>query len=63
MEQPIINFTPELFEKVICAVLCSFNSQTTNDEKQNALKFLENFKENDPLICSTISFEILKSKN
>jgi len=53
-------FTQELFEKVISAVLCSFNSNTTNEEKQNALKYIENLKENHPVLCSTIAFELLK---
>jgi hypothetical protein len=56
-------FTRELFDKVISAVLCSFDSTTTNDEKQNALKFLEDLKENHPVLCSTISFELLKQNN
>ena len=56
-------FTSELFEKVISAVLCSFNSTATIDEKQNALKFLEDLKDNQPVVCLTISFELLKQIN
>ncbi|CAF1208474.1 unnamed protein product [Adineta ricciae] len=56
-------FTPELYEKVIAAILCSFNSTTTNAEKQNALKFLEDLKENHSLLCLTIAFELLKQLN
>ncbi|CAF4566887.1 unnamed protein product, partial [Rotaria sp. Silwood2] len=58
-----MTYTPELFEKVISAALCSFNSKTTNVEKRNALKFLEDLKENQPVLCSTISFELLKQTN
>ncbi|CAF1381303.1 unnamed protein product [Adineta steineri] len=53
-------FTSELYEKVISAILCSFNSTTTNNEKQNAFKYLEDLKENHSMICLTISFELLK---
>jgi hypothetical protein len=56
-------FTSELFEKVISAILCSFNSTATNNEKQNALKFIEDLKENHSVICLTISFELLKQIN
>ncbi|CAF1464331.1 unnamed protein product, partial [Adineta ricciae] len=56
-------FTPELYERVIAAILCSFNSTTTNAEKQNALKFLEDLKENHSLLCLTIAFELLKQLN
>lgn len=57
------NFLSESFEKLISAVHCSFNSNTTNDEKQRALKYLEDIKENHPTICLTISFELLKQSN
>ncbi len=56
-------FSSELFEKVISAVHCSFNSTTTNNDKQNAFKYLEDLKENHPIICSTISFQLLKQIN
>ncbi|CAF3438746.1 unnamed protein product [Rotaria socialis] len=56
-------FTSELFDEVITAVLCSFNPKTTNNEKQNALKFLDDLKENQPILCSTISFELIKQTN
>jgi hypothetical protein len=56
-------FSSELFEKIISAVHCSLNSSTTNNDKQNAFKYLEDLKENHPMICSTISFELLKQIN
>ena len=56
-------FTQELFEKVIAAVLCSFDSSTSNKEKQNAFVFLEDLKENHPVISLTVSFELLKRAN
>lgn len=55
-----MEFTSELFEKVISAILFSFDPKTSNDDKQNALKFLDNLKENHPNLCTTISFELLK---
>jgi hypothetical protein len=61
--QETIVFTKDLFEKVISAVLCSFNPNTTNNDKHNAFKFLEDLKENYTLICLTISFELLKQIN
>ncbi|CAF1351911.1 unnamed protein product [Adineta ricciae] len=61
--QETIMFTNELFQRVITAVLCSFNPTTTNHDKQYALKFLEDLKENHPLICLTIGFELLKQQN
>lgn len=45
---------------MISAIHCSFNSNTSNQEKQNALKYLEDLKENHSMICLTISFELLK---
>ena len=51
--------TNELFQRVITAVLCSFNSTTTNNDKQDALNFLEDLKENHILICLKIAFELL----
>lgn len=53
-------FTQELFEKVIAAVHCSFDSSTSNQEKQNAFIFLEDVKENHPITSLTVSFELLK---
>jgi exportin-5 len=55
-------FTNELFERVITAVHCSCNPTTTNNDKQYALNFLEDLKENHPLICLTIGFELLKQQ-
>ena len=55
-------FTTELFQRVITAVLCSFNPQTTNTDKQYALTFLEDLKENHPLISLTIGFELIKQQ-
>jgi hypothetical protein len=55
-------FTNELFQRVITAVYCSFNPTTTNHDKQYALNFLEDLKENHPLICLTIGFELLKQQ-
>ena len=55
-------FTPELFQRVITAVLCSFNPSTSNNEKHYALTYLEDLKENHPLICLTIAFELLKQQ-
>lgn len=52
-----------MFEKVISAVHCSFNSTSSNEEKQNALKYLEDLKENHSMICLTIAFELLKQPN
>lgn len=60
IRKELMIFTSELFDKVTAAVLCSFNPKTTNDEKQNALKFLDDLKENQPIICASISFELLK---
>ena len=60
IEQKPMTFTSELFEKVISAILCSYKSQTIHDERQNALKFLEDLKENHPIVCLTISLELLK---
>jgi exportin-5 len=62
MSQETIMFTTELFQRVITAVLCSFNPTTTNNDKQYALNFLEDLKENHPLICLTIGFELLKQQ-
>ncbi len=56
-------FTNELFQRVITAVFCSFNPTTTNNDKQYALNFLEDLKENHPLICLTIGFELLKQQS
>jgi exportin-5 len=55
-------FTNELFQRVTTAVLCSFNPSTTNQDKQYALNFLDDLKENHPLICLTIGFELLKQQ-
>ncbi|UJR28475.1 hypothetical protein I4U23_009713 [Adineta vaga] len=63
IERETMLFTPELYEKVIAAILCSFNPTTTNFEKQNALKFLEDLKDNHSIICLTIAFELLKQLN
>ncbi|CAF0989465.1 unnamed protein product [Rotaria sp. Silwood1] len=60
--QETMIFTNELFQRVITAVLCSFNSTTTNNDKQYALNFLEDLKENHPLISLTIGFELLKQQ-
>ena len=49
-------FTNELFQRVITAALCSFNPTTTNNDKQYAFTFLEDLKDNHPLICLTIGF-------
>ncbi|CAF3305558.1 unnamed protein product [Rotaria socialis] len=62
MPQETMPFTNELFQRVITGVLCSLNPTTTNNEKQNALNFLEDLKENHPLICLTIGFELLKQQ-
>ena len=56
-------FTPELFQRVTAAVLCSFNPTSSNTDKQYALIFLEDLKENHPLISLTIAFELFKSDN
>lgn len=55
-------FTNELFQRVITAVNCSLNPVTTNTDKHYALNFLEDLKENHPLICLTIGFELLKQQ-
>ncbi|CAF1030840.1 unnamed protein product [Adineta steineri] len=60
--QETMMFTNELFQRVITAVFCSFSPTTTNNDKQYALKFLEDLKENHPLICLTIGFELLKQQ-
>ncbi|CAF1448306.1 unnamed protein product [Rotaria sordida] len=60
--QETMIFTNELFQRVITAVFCSFNPTTTNNDKQYALNFLEDLKENHPLICLTIGFELLKQQ-
>ncbi|CAF2829542.1 unnamed protein product, partial [Rotaria sp. Silwood2] len=60
--QETMIFTNELFQRVITAVLCSFNPTTTNSDKQYALNFLEDLKENHPLISLTIGFELLKQQ-
>ena len=56
-------FTNELFQRVISAVFCSINPNTSNNDKQYALNFLEDLKENHPLISLTIGFELLKQQN
>ena len=62
MPEETLTFTNELFQRVITAVLCSFNPTTSNQEKQYALTFLDDLKENHPLICLTIGFELLKQQ-
>ena len=53
-------FTAELLEKVTSAVLCSFDGASSNQEKQKAFEYLEDLKENHPMVCLTIAFEFFK---
>ena len=53
-------FTSELFQRVITAVYCSLSPNTANHEKQYALTFLDDLKENHSLISLTVGFELLK---
>ena len=53
-------FTTELFQRVITAVCCSLSPNTANHEKQYALTFLDDLKENHPLVSLTVGFELLK---
>jgi hypothetical protein len=62
MLQETIVFTNELFQRVIAAVFCSLNPHTGNQDKQYALNFLDDIKENHSLISLTIGFELLKQQ-
>lgn len=55
-----MNFTPEILDKVTSAVRCSFDGTTTNQEKQKAFQYLEQLKEDHPMICLNVSLEFFK---
>ena len=58
-----ISFTSDLFQRVTAAVFCSLNPNTENQEKQFAVMFLDDLKENNPLISLTIGLELLKQQS
>lgn len=62
MTESTTNLTNDLFQRVMAAVFCSLNPQTANQEKQFALAFLNDLKENNPLISLTIGMELLKQQ-
>lgn len=63
LPEETMSFTNELFERVVMAVRCSLTPNSANIERLCALKFLDDLKENHPLISLTVGFELLKQPN